>query len=134
MTRYFFTAGNQCERALDVMTSTPISSSALRNFRDQKRRTPSAKSSAMVTAAEMNSEPRHPSRFEKNRNMPPMRLGFRLSDRVGHLRAALTERLAVALGAIGGGLMLDLRIEFGTKQDDDRGHPHPHHQADRGPE
>jgi hypothetical protein len=41
---------------------------------DQKRRTPSAKSRPMVTAAESSSEPRHPSLFEKNRNIPLLRL------------------------------------------------------------
>src|SRR5436190_23146125 len=28
--------------------------------------------------------------------------------------------------------MLDLRIELCAEQDDDRGHPHPHHETDRG--
>jgi hypothetical protein len=56
------------------MASTLISSSALRNFSDQKLRTPSAKSRPMVTAAEINSEPRHPSLLEKSRNITFLRL------------------------------------------------------------
>src|ERR1700712_123141 len=58
----------------------------------------------------------------------------RRSQRIGHGGAAAAQRLRVADGGIDRGLVLDFRVQLRPEQHDDGRHPHPHHQADRGPE
>jgi hypothetical protein len=52
------------------------------------------------------------------------------SDCVGHHSAALAQRLRRPDRGVNGCLVLDLRIQLGAYQDDDRRKPHPHHHAD----
>ena len=56
------------------------------------------------------------------------------SDRIGHRGAAGAERFWRPDSGIPRRLVLDFRVQFGPAQHDDRRHPHPHHQADRGAE
>ena len=56
------------------------------------------------------------------------------THRISHGRAPRPKRLLFAFGAVNDGLMLDLPVELRTAKHDDRGHPHPDHQADSGPE
>jgi hypothetical protein len=60
------------------------------------------------------------------RSMPARRSSWvgmavmgRPADRIGHRRAALSQTLLAAHGAVARGLMLDLGIELGTEQDHD---------------
>ena len=56
---------------------------------------------------------------------------WRRSDRIRHRGAALAERLFGAHRGVPRGLVLDFGIQFGSEQNDDRRHPHPHHGSDR---
>ena len=55
-----------------------------------------------------------------------------LADRVRHHGPSRSQRPVPFNGKILSGLMLDLRIELRSEENDDGGHPHPHHQTDPG--
>ena len=56
------------------------------------------------------------------------------SDRVGHPRAAHSERLGLARGRFARGLVLHLGIELGADENDDDRDPDPGHEPDDRPE
>ena len=59
---------------------------------------------------------------------------LRRADCVSHGGAARTQRLFSPHRGVPSGLMLDLGIQLRPQENEDRGHPHPHHSSDRGAE
>jgi hypothetical protein len=56
----------------------------------------------------------------------------RLAYCVRHYRAPGSQRPVPFNGRILSGLMLDLRVELRSEENDDGGYPHPHHQTNAG--
>jgi hypothetical protein len=56
----------------------------------------------------------------------------RLAYCVRHYRAPGSQRPVPFNGRIVSGLMLDLRVELRSEENDDGGYPHPHHQTNAG--
>ena len=56
-----------------------------------------------------------------------VRSRFGTADRIGNGGISGSERLFPSLRGVLGSLMLNLRVQFGAQQNDNRRHPHPYH-------